>query len=254
MSDARDRRRQHHEQANKFDLMATLKKFMIPIIIVAIWGSVVAFQFAPEKECPGHWHAGYAVFVDGQEVPFNPNAGVYHPSANPDGQQWGDAGASPGSGFHIHGDDGLLHMHPATTRCIESEDIFKKLDVKVAASTLTLDAPHALAGTYTTNDTHEVAVYHRAWNGDWDRVNKVGSFMKDQLGNGDQILITYIMKGDTATLQAQQDAVRSLVGDPSYEPGPAAARLDDTERVNIIAVTLFAGVALFIWNKFRVRY
>lgn len=245
MSDAPQRRRAN-APTESGEASSSIKAFRVPIAIGIIWLAVVGYHVAAANgvvgsggpECPGHWHAGYAVHVDDQKLSFDPRL-------NP---SFGDASGSPGVGAHIHGDDGTLHMHPGAIRCIPVGDLMEKLGVEATDSSITISSAHRESGTYTTNETHEFALYHQPWGGEWKRVTNVASFVDKQVGNGDRVLFTYMEKGSTA-LSAQQDGVTDLTGG-NYEPLESTG-FSGERIIAIIMASIFAILAVAIWNKFR---
>ncbi len=249
MSDANPPRRRANVSADDKSKVNPLVKYRTPIIIVLAWAAVMAFQYGQAtgaieagEECPGHWHAGYAVFIDDQRLSFNPGLDA----------AWGDANTSPASGFHIHGDDGILHAHPGAERCIPLGEMMEKLDVDVFQDRVEVGAPHRITGTFETNDTHEFVVYHRPWGDDaWTRVANVPNLLDEQPADGDQILFTYVEKGDDATVTQQQEATPSLRGGNYEPPAPESeSGIPDENLVPMIAVTVIAFAAILVWRAF----
>ncbi len=223
-------------------MKATFKKFRVPVVITIIWLAIVSYNVAVAQgvieaggeECPGHWHAGYSVWVEDNQLGFSERG------------PGGDAGRSPAGGFHIHGNDGTLHFHPGTERCIPIGDALEKLGVTVSSDTLTIDeTQHVAGGTYAENATYDVVVYHKAWGGDWKEVSNVGSFMDKQLGNGDQIMVSYHAADSPVTIEDRQAQTKSLAGG-NYEPVEQDG-VDDGVFIGITMATIFAIIAIVIW-------
>lgn len=228
-----------------------IKKFRVPIVILLLWLAIVGYQVAaqrgvvgdPGDGCPGHWHHMLDVHIDGEELTFDPNVNrIFSDSAG---------------GFHLHDDTGRVHYHPGTERCIPLEDALAFLGLDVDADGMTVSSQFhyrttaPVAGTYATNDTHELRVYHAEWDyganerGDFQMVKNVNKLLEQQIGNGDSILITYVPKDVDGSVIDAQMADSGAIGE-SYIP----AKKDIF--VPIMATTLFAGVGILVWSKFRV--
>lgn len=214
----RERRRQQFEKEKKktgdWLTPERFKGLIIPAIVVLIIGGIVAGMVANQAsadECPGHWHSAYTVYIDGDRVPFNPQA--YPP--------WGDSDNAEAPGTHIHGDDGIYHWHPAVQRCTPWEDGLAHLDVDVSEDTLTLGSPHgARAGTYAEDGSNEVHLFEQRWSAqedEWVEITDFSDVLGHQPGNGDGLVILY---GDHT--QEEIDALlaqaTTMKGNPSYDP------------------------------------
>jgi hypothetical protein len=201
----RERRAQHaREQARKQAPKTLARKAFVPALVILLIAAVAVGFYTTSKgaqDCPGHWHAAYSVVVDGKDLQFT------HPNFQnpPDGSH----------DYHIHANDHILHYHPAVVRCIELEDMMKRLGVEPTDSRLVLASTHgADAGTYEANETHVVRIFHQPWEGTWQQVTW-RSIKDDQLGNGDKILIYYGVDDEEA-FEAARLAVPDLP--PNYQP------------------------------------
>ena len=245
MTDARERRRQranesHDEGKSPLD---ALKAYRVPIVIGVLWLAVVGYNVAAAEGvievggdgCPGHWHAGYAVYVDGEQLRFNPNGPA------------GDAQNTPPVGMHRSAAGWKWSVPSSPWMWNPTGDAFEKLGVDISGDELTVSAAHPQAGTYKENATHSVRVFHQEWEGTWTEVSNVGSFLGKQLGNGDRVLITYGPAGEDVS--ALQESVRDLEGG-TYEPAAQGGGYSDDRIIGIIMATIFAGLALMIWRKF----
>ncbi len=236
MSDARERRRERAEASKQqVDVKAMLRKFMVPIIIVLISGAIIGYNvaasqgvFGEDEGCPGHWHAGYSVWDGDTKVDFSERTAA------------GNAQASPGAGFHIHGNDGTLHFHPAAERCIALGDALEKMDVMVTSETLTVRGE-----TREADADHEVVVYHQPWGGDWRQITNLGKFFDDQIGDGDRLVIAFTAKNSTLTIEDRQMATTDLTGG-NYEPTTTSG-MDDEVFVRITVTAIFGVLAILIW-------
>lgn len=240
MSDARERRRQRAQAEKRTDVMAGVKRLRVPIIIGVVWALVVAYNVAAAEgiietgadDCPGHWHVGFSVWVEEQKLSFPPTG------------PGGDAAASPGAGFHLHGDDGIMHYHPGRERCMDLEGPLAKLGVEASGSSLVVRGQ-----TYEENETHQVVVYHQPWGGEWKEVKSVGSFLDKQPGNGDRVMIAFMTEDSTVGVPQRQAQTADLTGG-NYEPPPAGSGFTDATFIAITMATIFALLAIMLWYNF----
>lgn len=246
MTDPRERRRQRAaSEKEKKDVAGALKKFRVPIVIVILWAAIVGFQVAQAQgvigefgeDCPGHWHAGYSVWIEDEQLSFNPQL-------NP---AWADQGAQPAVGFHLHDGSGNMHMHPGE-RCIPFGSISEKLNVEVRDGRMVVEAPHGPQGTYEDNETHEVVVYHQPWGEDWRKVGNIDSFMGKQVGNGDRVMVAYLDPSAESLIESHQLDTFNPEGS-NYEP-PAEGGFDDGAFVGITMTSIFAILAIVLWYNF----
>ncbi|MGB1586194.1 MAG: hypothetical protein ACPHID_04020 [Thermoplasmatota archaeon] len=228
------------------------KAYRVPIVIVLVWLAIVAYQVGaqrgvvgdPGSGCPGHWHYMLEVHIDEDELIFDPQVN----------RGFSDATRT---GFHVHDATGRVHMHPGTERCIEFDETMEFFGLEVATGSLTVGSQYnyltqgPIAGTYENNDTHELRLYHADWDyqndarGTWNRITNINGFLDEQIGNGDAVLLTYVSKDAPDELIASQQDGVAAIGD-SYVPAKKSI------FVPIMAATMFAGIGLAVWNKFRV--
>lgn len=207
----RERRRQQHASSkpkvalNKGDL----KKWTGPAILLLIVGGIVTAMVVTEQnapDCPGHWHAAYSVWTDGERVPFT------NPAFESSDNTW-----APGT--HIHGNDGVYHFHPAIEKCIPMADALQHLDVDLSEDSLVLGTAHgARAGTY---DQAPVRLFHQAWGADmddtWQEVTEFSSVLDAQPANGDGFAIIY-GEHTPEEIDAILAQSASMKGNPNYDP------------------------------------
>lgn len=184
--DVRRMRQERAAQNRRRALPAKLgKRVLVGLIVaVALTGIVYAMQQSAETRasCPGHWHATFAVYVDGERVPFPQPP-----------YQLAPQGKLPMS-MHMHTpSQELLHFEPVPPKCLGVKDAFDLIDVGLSANKLVLDGDHKegpLGGTYEEqgNKTlryfvqeHEEALRETSWSSLRDR----------QLKDGEKLLIAY---------------------------------------------------------------
>lgn len=207
--DARAARRTRHQESMRQDRLQRLaKQYWKPTVVVLGIGlfitavAVTQISGVGQKDCPGHWHATFQVYVDETPVMMAPTS----------------ADNAPAPGFHMHANDNILHTHPAAPRCVELRDALSSLNIDVAEDALDI-APLSGADRSTVQGIHradgqrELAIYHQPFEGEWRKASL--SLLREQIGNGDKVLIT-IGTLDEVTIQAQQESVPDLP--PQYQP------------------------------------
>lgn len=244
MSDARERRRQRHEQtAPKASVGKTLKTYRVPIVIVVIWAAIVGFNVAQAEgaigsigpDCPGHWHATFDIFVDGQHVAF---------VDNPAYRITGEGGTLPLE-THMHrGQDRVWHFEPSVERCIDLGDAAARVDVTWTSDSLSLSGSYhdsrGWGGTHSDGDNGTLQFWVHGWNGEWKQVT--GPQLADkQAPDGEQVLILF-GDLDAATVQQLQAAATPIPS--NLQPHAAEGEFP---FVPVMAATLFAGLALYLW-------
>ncbi|MFA5943083.1 MAG: hypothetical protein WC876_01310 [Candidatus Thermoplasmatota archaeon] len=179
---------------------------MIPAIVILILGAIALglnFKSTGTEDCPGHWHAAFAIFVN--DARLNYSEPEQHPVA------YGAAGHD----HHLHGDDGIYHFHPPVERCIPVRAMLERLDVGIDGDSLLVGSTHGpLAGTYNATADATLQIWHQPYGGAWE-IAAWPKIKELQLGDGDRILFTY---GDQnpATLEAQKNSMKDL---GTYDPG-----------------------------------
>ena len=201
--DARAARRERHKATANQDRFKQLAqrywKHAVFFTALALLVSAIAVTQTTgigQKDCPGHWHASFQVYVDDEIVNMAPTS-----AQNPDAP-----------GFHMHGNDNLMHTHPAAPRCIPLDDALASLNIDASSRGIDIGPlPGAdrssTQGDHTTGEDKELAIYHQPWQGEWRQVST--SFLKEQIGNGDRLLITYGALDDE-TIARQQAAVPEI--------------------------------------------
>lgn len=184
----------------------TARRLLIAVVVaLVIVGAVAAWRGlqAASDGCPGHWHGGYAIYIEDEKLTFpNQSTMAY--------------GAAPADHVHhIHADDGIYHYHPQVNRCISTEAMMQRLGVQVSDGGLTIDLQHpGFTGHHATDANNTLRILHQPSGEAWRNVTWAEIDGK-QLGNGDRILITYGHLTDEM-VAAQQAAMPEL--GPGYQP------------------------------------
>ncbi len=134
---------------------------------------------ADETPCPGHWHVALMVVGDG-EIPYH----------SPDDM---DARA-PVPGIHMHGDDHLIHVHPAQETCFTWADVLQAVGVTVEVDGVTVDEQR---------HGGRIDVDLRPWGGAW-ATHDVG-ILASGAQNAAQVLIL-LDPSPESRAQARQEA------------------------------------------------
>lgn len=187
MGTVRERRRAEFEAKQRKERPALIaKKAIKPLVVVLlIVGVGTAFYVANEAQpdCPGHWHATQAVFIDGSRVNF----------PQPPYNHQGEGGQLPGV-MHMHqGNQEQLHFEPAAPRCRGVEDTMQLMDVNLEPGKLTLSGAHSSGphgGTYEDDGNETVRVFMQKSGEDLREVG-IKSILDYQLANGEKMIITY---------------------------------------------------------------
>lgn len=188
---------------------------MKPLGVALVVGGIVAFgglmymniqnDAAQAQTCPGHWHIGYAIFVNGTRLSFDDRNAFYATGAHD---------------HHIHnenGDDGVYHYHPGRIRCISLEASMDRLGLDVGGNKITVTQHPEANGEYPLDATRTLRVFHEPLGGTWTEV-PWSQIRGSQLGNGDRVLVTYGTYTDEQ-IAAQQESVPYL--GPNYVPSDA---------------------------------
>ncbi|MFA5943438.1 MAG: hypothetical protein WC876_03115 [Candidatus Thermoplasmatota archaeon] len=155
---------------------------IVAIVVVAIAGVVYAFQQSAEtrRECPGHWHATFQIFVEGERVPFPQPPYLMAPQ-----------GKLPMS-LHMHTpSQEILHFEPAQPECLGTKDTFEIVDVDLGATKMTIGDDHGpLAGSYENDGNKTLRYFVQVRDGEMEETtwSKLGG---RQLANGEKLLIAY---------------------------------------------------------------
>lgn len=205
--DVRRMRQERAAQNRRKALPAKLgKKLLIGLIAaVALAGIVYAVQQNAETRanCPGHWHATFAVYVDGERVPFPQPPYLMAPQ-----------GKLPMS-LHMHTpSQETLHFEPTPPECLGVKDTMNYVDVGLSASKLVLDGPHEegpFGGTYEDSGNKTLRFFTQERDGDM-REESWSDLRDRQLKDGEKMLIVY---GEDT--QEEVAAFMEALADP---PGP----------------------------------
>lgn len=177
------------------------RALVVVIIIVAIAGIVYAFQQSAETRgnCPGHWHATFQIFVDGERVPFPQPPYLMAPQ-----------GKLPMS-LHMHTpSQEILHYEPPQPDCLGTGDAFETLDIDLGASKLTVGEDHGpLAGSYENDGNSTLRYFVQMRDGEMEETTW-GDLGGRQLKNGEKLLIAY---GDYS-----EDEIQSMMDGISTPP------------------------------------
>lgn len=230
-----------------------LKVWKVPIIILLIWGLIVGYNVAVAKgvigevgigeECPGHWHSTLDVQIDGELLSYRPLAS--DPEVRGGASALTSASSPRAPGMHIHDDSGILHYHPSSPRCIALEDALDHLGLTVTSDSLTVSSIYPESGTYGPDSNHTVRVFYQPFDKSWREVSNT-KLLDEQMANGDRMVIA--VDDGSASMSSYTDNARQLT--ENYQPPSEDGGLGD-RFVPIMAVTLLAAVALFVWNSFR---
>jgi hypothetical protein len=209
----RERRALHAKQTARKEAPVKLaRKAIGPAIVILLVAGISAgfyFEAKSQPDCPGHWHAAYAVFVNNTQVPF-PNdfahRGMYNPPSGHD--------------HHLHDDNNIYHFHPGVIRCIPTEDLVERLDITIRGTTMTLGPAHgSLQGSYGTQGDMVLQIWHQPYGKEWRQI-RWSAIDDKQLGDGDRILFSYGVP-DESTLAAQKEVLRDLGGYDPKQKDPA---------------------------------
>lgn len=188
--DVRRMRQERATQNRRKALPARLgKQLLIGLIAaIAVTGIVYAVQQNAEQNasnranCPGHWHATFAVYVEGERVPFPQPPYLIAPQ-----------GKLPLS-MHMHTpSQETLHFEPAQPECLGVKDTMELVDVDLSQSKLTLSGGHeqdAFGGTYEESGNKTLRFFTQERDGDMQE--EPWSELRDrQLKDGEKMLIVY---------------------------------------------------------------
>lgn len=131
--------------------------------------------------CPGHFHVTLLV-ADGDEVlPYFDSDDV-------------DA-SGPVQGIHMHGDDGLIHIHPPTQTCLTLAATLFAVDVHV----LQRDGGGLQVGDDVRNGTLRLDV--QPWGEDWQTWDVTR--LQDTVPDAARVLLMVDAPADVSDLRAQ---------------------------------------------------
>ncbi len=235
----RERRAQRHKKGQDGGSRKAAKALLGYLVVLAAAGGAIGLTVVQAQQedpaCPGndyrHYHPGFLLMVNGTRVPLT----------DPSFYQF--SGSVP---FHIHADDGILHIEPGSAKsCVETSQVLRKLAMDITPGRLVLGPEHgANAGTYADDPEQGLAfkAYHKTYFGEWEEIspNRLNNRI---LHPGEQVLLTYGAL-DEETLAAQKEQVPEPQG-----PFPETS----FPLVPIIGISTVAALALFLWYSFTKR-
>ncbi len=176
------------------------KRILIAVVIVvAIAGIVYAVQQSAERRgsCPGHWHATFAIYVDGERVPFPQPPYQLAPQGK------------MAMSMHMHSpSQEILHYEPVQPECLGTEDAFNRIDVDLGSDKMILDSDHEngpLGGTYENDGNSTLRYFVQPKDSTLEETS--WSKLKDrQLANGEKLLIAYGAYSE-AEIQSMMDRI-----------------------------------------------
>lgn len=184
-----------------------MKPMGLVILAVAIigFGGLMYWNFqqdtATAQACPGHWHSGYAIFINGTKLDYSNMQASY---ANP----------PSGHDHHIHANDGIYHFHPSRIRCTPVEDMVKRLGVEVGGEAVKVTLHPGMDGHYAFGNNMKVRTFVEKVQGSWEEVSW-SSIRGQQLPNGARFLFTF---GDLTAEQIEAQKAMVPVLGPNYQP------------------------------------
>jgi hypothetical protein len=184
--DVRRMRQERAAQNRRKALPAKVgKRLLVGLIAaIALAGIVYAVQQNAETRasCPGHWHATFAVYVDGERVPFPQPPYLIAPQ-----------GKLPLS-MHMHTpSQETLHFEPAQPECLGVKDTMEYVDVDLSESKLTLSGSHeqgTFGGTYEETGNRTLRFFVQERGGEM-RETEWSDLRNRQLLDGEKLLIVY---------------------------------------------------------------
>ena len=197
--DVRRMRQERAAQNRRKGLPAKLGKraLVVAIVVVAVGGIAYAVQQNLESrgECPGHWHATFQIFIDGERVAFPQPPYLLSPQ-----------GKLP-MRLHMHSpSQEVLHFEPLQPECMSTKEAFETVDIELGPTVMTVGPDHGpLAGTYEANATSALRYFVQPRNETMQETTwaQVGG---RQLANGEKLLIAYGNYTD-AEIKAMMDGI-----------------------------------------------
>ena len=155
---------------------------IVAVLLLAVAGVVYAFQQSAEtrRECPGHWHSTFQVWIDGERVPFPQPPYMLAPQ-----------GKLPLS-MHMHSpSQEILHFEPSPKpECLGVADTFDLIDVDLGQDRIVLDGEHGMDGTYEAEGNKTLRYFLQPKDGDLREV-EWSSLRDRQLANGEKLLVAF---------------------------------------------------------------
>jgi hypothetical protein len=165
----------------------------------------VAFVFLgdEDRDCPGHWHATFAIYVDGERVRF----------PQPPYSWDGEGGKLPLS-LHMHApDDEQLHFEPRSPRCVGVQSALELLDVRIAPGELALSGAHEggpHGDAYRDEGNRTLRVFLEPRDGTLQEA-PVAGILGHQLRDGEKMLVAF-GSYTPDQVRAMMDAIRDPAG------------------------------------------
>ena len=218
------------------------QRYKVHVIILLIFGGLataMAVNAAQTQECPGHWHSTMDFYVNGDRISFN------HARYHLEGSQAG-SGGSMSLRIHMHsGNDAMWHWEPqGGAECIDFEESLGLVDVDLSRNRLVLDGAHeelGQAGTFQANDTHQLQVWHRVGDGEWEKTS-VGAVKDRQQKPDERLLIVFgnETEAQLAPFQAKADA---------NQLHPSSGGQGGASYVPVVGVSIMGLIALGVWHS-----
>jgi hypothetical protein len=215
----REKRMQRHKAERSKDLpKAMAKTYGIWLIVLLVLGGAAYAIYASTtggQECPGHWHATFAVYVPGPNgapqlvdmaSPRAPNGNAYYDLSG---------GAGMGLAVHMHqsgaekGSEALgptqWHFEHDGT-CVGVKSALHAVEIDASADSLKLYGGHAQAHqehTWEANETAKLRWFVETQvGGNWTWQERTWSEVKSyQLPDGSSLLVTF---GNYSDAQVKQ--------------------------------------------------
>lgn len=151
-----------------------LRKAGVPVALVLL-GSGIAFGFywtaTHQPDCPGHWHATYKVFDEGEELSFQHSRfDMRYMSMR----------------THIHQPkDYLMHLEAG---CADVSEFFDAMGLELRRTSFELDEELHDGETLANQGNMTLRFFMAPTNGTWQEMPNLPSY---QPLDGDRFLITY---------------------------------------------------------------
>lgn len=202
---ARDRRRDRAKSNAPGGAGRAFKRYRVHLVIVLVFGAILtamAVNASKGTDCPGHWHSTQDVFVNGERVSY------LHGKYDLNGARVN--GGSMSVTAHMHntqGNDYTWHFEPPTaSTCVPFGEALDVVDTRISSDTLVLDGAQSVTGTFEENATHELRIYHRVADGDWESIS-AGKLNDRQLRANERVVIVFgNSTEDVSPYQAQADS------------------------------------------------
>jgi len=175
---------------------------LVAVGILALAG-VVGFLAlnADRRDCPGHWHATFAVYIDDERLPF----------PQPPYSMDREGGEMPMS-LHMHRpNQELLHFEPSSPRCVGVGPALRSIDVRLEPGELRLEGAHSagpMGGTYRDDGNRTLRVFIEGDEGLQER--PVRDVLGYQLRDGEKLLVAY-----GSYTQDEVEDLMDRIGEPS---------------------------------------